>query len=68
MALNETAVKALLNRLDAIQKEINEIHQQLLFELDSDEISAAERAEIETIRKQNDFRTFEEWEKTKPLD
>lgn len=69
MALNETAVKALLNRLDAIQKEINEIHQQLLFELDNDnELTAAETAEIKDIIKQNDFRTFDEWEKEKPLD
>lgn len=68
MAINDTAVKALLNRLDAIQKEINAIHQQLLFELDSDELSAAEKAEIENIRRENNFKTFDEWEKEKPLD
>lgn len=69
MAINETTVKALLNRLDAIQKEINEIHQQLLLELDNDnELTAAETAEIKDIIKQNDFRTFDEWEKEKPLD
>ena len=68
MAINETTAKALLNRLDELQKEINAIHQQLLIEIGSDELTAAEKAEIEAIRKENDFRTFEEWEKEKPLD
>lgn len=68
MAINETTAKALLTRLDELQKEINAIHQQLLIEIGSDELTAAEKAEIEAIRKENDFRTFEEWEKEKPLD
>lgn len=68
MAINESTAKALLNRLDEIQKEINAIHQQLLIEIGGDELTAAEKAEIEAIRKENDFRTFDEWEKEKPLD
>lgn len=60
--LNQNAVKTLLNRLDSIQKEIEAIHQQLLLELDSDELTAAERAEIEAIRNQNEYKTFNEWE------
>ena len=68
MAINETTAKALLNRLDELQKEINAIHQQLLIEIGSDELTAAEKAEIEAIRKENNFRTFDEWEREKPLD
>lgn len=61
--LNKKAVETLLNRLDSIQKEIEQIHQQLLLELDSDELTAAERAEIEQIRNQGEYKTFDEWEK-----
>lgn len=66
--LNKKTVETLLNRLDSIQKEIDLIHQQLLLELDSEELTAAERKEIELIRKENDYRTFDEWQKEKPLD
>ena len=61
--LNKKAVETLLNRLDSIQKEIEQIHQQLLLELDSEELTAAERAEIEQIRNQGEYKTFDEWEK-----
>lgn len=53
--------KRLLERLDSIQKEIEEIHQALLIGLD-------EEAEVKAIKEENDFRTLEEWEKEKPLD
>ena len=53
----------LLQQLDSIQKQIDEIHQELLLEL-----SEKEKAEIEKIRKENDYRTFDEWEKENPLD
>lgn len=60
--LNQKAVEKLLHRLDSIQKEIEAIHQQLLLELDSDTLTAAEREEIELIRKENDYRTFDAWD------
>lgn len=53
--------KRLLERLDNIQKEIEEIHQQLLIELD-------EETEVKAIKEENDFRTLEEWKKEEPLD
>ncbi len=53
--------KRLLERLDSIQKEIEEIHQALLIGLD-------EEAEVKAIKEENDFRTLEEWEKEEPLD
>lgn len=59
---------AAINQLDAVQKQIDAIHAELLTELSDDELTAAERQEIESIRKENDFRTFDEWEKEKPLD
>ena len=68
MALNKSTVERLLNRLDDLQKQIEAIHNELLIELNDDELSAVERAEIEAIRKENDYRTFDEWEKEKPLD
>ena len=53
--------KRLLERLDNIQKEIEEIHQQLLIRLD-------EETEVKAIKEKNDFRTLEEWQKEEPLD
>lgn len=66
--IDKKRIESLLNQLDAVQQQINAIHNELLTELSSDEITAAERAEIEAIRKENDYRTFDEWEKEKPLD
>lgn len=67
MALNKDVAKRLLNKLDNLQKQIEAIHNELLIELDKDgddlELTDAERAEIEAIRKENDYRTFDEWEK-----
>lgn len=63
--INKQRYESLLRRLDAIQKEINDIHNELLVEF---ELSDSERSEIEAIQKENDFRTFDEWEKEKPLD
>lgn len=51
----------LLKRLNTIQKEIEEIHQELLIGLD-------EEAEVKAIKEEDDFRTLEEWEKEEPLD
>lgn len=53
--------KRLLERLDNIQKEIEETHQQLLIGLD-------EEAEVKAIKEEDDFRTLEEWQKEEPLD
>lgn len=53
--------KRLLERLDNIQKEIEEIHQQLLIGLD-------EETEVKAIKEEDDFRTLEEWQKEEPLD
>lgn len=61
MAINKDQYERLLKRLDNIQKEIEEIHQQLLIEFD-------EEAEVKAIKEENDFRTLEEWEKEEPLD
>ena len=66
--IDKKRIETLLNRLDDVQKQINDIHNELLTELHSDELNAAERAEIESIRKENDYRTFDEWEKESPLD
>lgn len=53
--------KRLLERLDNIQKEIEEIHQQLLIGLD-------EETEVKAIKEEDDFRTLEEWQQEEPLD
>lgn len=66
--IDKKRIEKLLNKLDDVQKQINDIHNELLIELGNDELSPAERAEIEKIRSENDFRTFDEWEKEKPLD
>lgn len=66
--IDKTRINELLRKLDDVQKQINEIHNELLIELSTDELTAKEKEEIEAIRKANDYRTFEEWEKEKPLD
>ncbi len=66
--IDKKRIESLLSQLDAVQKQIDAIHAELLTELSDDELTAAERQEIESIRKENDFRTFDEWEKEKPLD
>lgn len=66
--IDKKKYETLLRRLDNLQKEIEAIHQELLMEYESDELSPAERAEIEAIQKENDYRTLEEWQKEKPLD
>jgi hypothetical protein len=68
MAINKEQYERLLRRLDAIQNEIEEIHQELLLQLNDDELSDSERSEIKAIQKENDFRTIEEWQKEEPLD
>ena len=69
MALNKDVIERLLSKLDYLQKEIETIHGELLVELDLDkhetELSAIEQKEIETIRKENDYRTLDEWNKSK---
>lgn len=64
--IDKQKYERLLQQLDSIQKQIDEIHQELLIE--SETLSEKEKAEIEKIRKENDYRTFDEWEKENPLD
>ena len=59
--INKEQYERLLKRLDNIQKEIEEIHQQLLIEFD-------EEAEVQAIKEEDGFRTLEEWKKDEPLD
>ena len=63
MALDKKVAERLLNRLDTLQKEIESIHQELLFEINNDTLSAAEIKEIESIREENNYRTLKEWAK-----
>jgi hypothetical protein len=64
--INKKQYERLLKQLDDIQKQIEQIHQELL--INSDTLTDKEKLEIEQIRKENDYRTFDEWEKEKPLD
>lgn len=64
MALNKETIERLIGKLDDLQKQIESIHQELLVELDKEEeLSEDEITEIKAIRKENDYRTIEEWEK-----
>lgn len=66
--IDKNRLNRILKRLDDVQKEIDNIHAELLTELNTDELTAAERAEIENIRSENEYKTFDDWEKEKPLD
>jgi hypothetical protein len=68
MTIDKERYERLMKRLDAIQNEIEEIHQELLIKLDDDELSESERAEIKAIQEEDDFRTLDEWKKEEPLD
>lgn len=59
--IDKQQYERLLKRLDSIQKEIEEIHQQLLIGYD-------EETEVKAIKEEDDFRTLEEWQKEEPLD
>lgn len=59
--IDKQQYERLLKRLDNIQKEIEEIHQQLIIGYD-------EEAEVQAIKEEDDFRTLEEWKKEEPLD
>jgi hypothetical protein len=66
--IDKNRLNRILKRLDDVQKEIDNIHAELLTELNTDELTAAERAEVENIRSENEYKTFDDWEKEKPLD
>ena len=72
MALNKKTVERLLNKLDDLQKQIELIHNELLIELDGDEddfeLTEEEIAEIKAIKKENDYRTLEDWEAANGLE
>lgn len=72
MALNKKTVERLLNKLDDLQKQIESIHNELLIELDGDEddfeLTEEEIAEIKAIRKENDYRTLEDWKAANGLE
>lgn len=68
MAINKQQYEDLIKRLDKIQNEIEEIHQQLLIGFESEDLSDEEIDEINDIIEENDFRTIEEWQKENPLD
>lgn len=66
MTLNKIIIEQLLGKLDDLQKQIEAIHNELLIELDRDddlELTETERIEIEAIKKENDYRTIEEWDR-----
>lgn len=67
MALNKETIERLIGKLGDLQKQIESIHQELLIELDRDEddleLTDKERVEIEAIRKENDYRSLDDWEK-----
>lgn len=69
MAINKKTAERLLIKLDDLQKQIEAIHNELLIEVYRNEedgdlmITDAERTEIEAIRKDNDYRTLEDWDK-----
>lgn len=67
MALDKKVAEKLLNRLDNLQKEIESIHRDLMFEMESDRLNKEEIEEIEAIRKEDDYRTLDEWEKEEDL-
>lgn len=66
MALNKSTVERLLNKLDSLQKQIEDIHNELILELDrnwdGNELTDEEIVEIEAIREEGDYRTLEDWE------
>lgn len=61
MALNEDTAKRLFKKLNDLQRQIEEIQNELLVEMDSEELTPEEIAEIKAIRKENDYRTLTEW-------
>ena len=63
MALNEDTAKRLFKKLNDLQRQIEEIQNELLVEMDSEELTPEELAEIKAIKEENDYRTLSEWAK-----
>lgn len=63
MALNEEVVHKLFNKLQGLQKQIEDIQNELMWEINNDRLSMAEIAEVEAIRKEGDYRSLDEWMK-----
>lgn len=63
MALNEDTAKRLFKKLNDLQRQIEEIQNELLVEMDSEELTPEEIAEIKAIKEENDYRTLSEWAK-----
>lgn len=61
VALNEDTAKRLFKKLNDLQKQIEEIQNELLVEMDSEELTPEEMAEIKAIKEENDYRTLTEW-------
>lgn len=61
MALNREVAERLLTKLEDLQKQIDVIHCELVDSMDNDELSQEELHEVKAIRKENDYRTLEEW-------
>lgn len=63
MSADRKIIERLLDKITDLQRQIDEIHNELLLELDGDMLSAKEIEEVNAIRKNNDYRTFDEWDK-----
>lgn len=63
MALNEDTAKRLFKKLNDLQRQIEEIQNELLVEMDSEELTPEEIAEIKAIKEENDYHTLSEWAK-----
>lgn len=61
MALNREVAEKLLTKLEDLQKQIDVIHCELVDSMDNDELSQEELHEVKAIRKENNYRTLEEW-------
>lgn len=63
MALSENAAKRLFDKLKDLQRQMEEIQNELLIEIYNDELSPEEITEIKAIREEDDYRTLKEWGK-----
>ena len=63
MALSESAAKRLFDKLKDLQRQMEEIQNELLIEMYNDELSPEEIIEIKAIREEDDYRTLKEWGK-----
>jgi len=63
VALSENTAKRLFDKLKDMQRQMEEIQNELLIAMRNEELTPEEITEIKAIQEENDYRTLKDWGK-----